>query len=44
MEVEDTGLTRSCVWFDRGPELFAFKEMLEEYIETFRPTKDETAR
>ncbi|WP_215664475.1 hypothetical protein [Barnesiella intestinihominis] len=26
---------------DREPQLFAFKEMLEEYIETFRPMKDD---
>ena len=44
IEVESSGLPRSFVWFDREPQLFAFKEMLEEYIETFRPTKDETAR
>ena len=44
IEVESSGLPRSFVWFDREPQLFAFKEMLEEYIETFRSTKDETAR
>ena len=44
IEVESSGLPRSFVWFDREPQLFAFKEMLEEYIETFRSTKGETAR
>lgn len=44
IEVESSGLSRSFVWFDREPQLFAFKEMLEEYIETFRSTKGETAR
>jgi len=34
-------LPRSFVWFDREPQLFAFKEMLEEYIETFRSMKDD---
>ena len=41
IEVESSGLPRSFVWFDREPQLFAFKEMLEEYIETFRPMKDD---
>ena len=31
IEVESSGLPRSFVWFDREPQLFAFKEMLEEY-------------
>ncbi len=44
IEVESSGLPRSFVWFDKEPQLFAFKEMLEEYIETFRSTKGETAR
>ena len=43
IEVESSGLPRSFVWFDKEPQLFAFKEMLEEYIETFRSTKGETA-
>ncbi len=41
IEVESSGLPRSFVWFDKEPQLFAFKEMLEEYIETFRPMKDD---
>ena len=44
IDVESSGLPRSFVWFDREPQLFAFKEMLEEYIETFQSTKGETAR
>ena len=44
IEVESSGLPRSFVWFDKEPQLFAFKEMLAEYIETFRSTKGETAR
>ena len=35
IEVESSGLPRSFVWFDREPQLF------EEYIETFRPMKDD---
>ena len=41
IEVESSGLPWSFVWFDREPQLFAFKEMLEEYIETFRSMKDD---
>ena len=41
IEVESSGLPRSFVWFDKEPQLFAFKEMLEKYIETFRPMRDD---
>ncbi len=44
IEVESSGQPRSFVWFDRESQVSAFKEMLEEYIDTFRSTDDETGR
>ncbi len=44
IEVESSGQPRSFVWFDRESQVSAFKEMLEEYIDTFRSTNDETGR
>ena len=44
IEVESSGQPRSFVWFDRESQVSAFKEMLEEYIDTFRSANDETGR
>ena len=44
IEVESSGQPRSFVWFDRESQVAAFKEMLEEYIDTFRSANDETGR
>jgi hypothetical protein len=44
IEVDSSGMPRSFVWFDRESQVTAFKEMLEEYIDTFRSAEDETGR